>query len=107
MKFKNISQKPIMLKLGDKWSSIEPESYIDLPGRIGKREEGLEQIEETKKEEVKKEKVKILSKKELQGMTKDDINDYAARNFPDSEINSQMLKKEMIKKVMELQGNAK
>ena len=110
MKFKNILQKPIMLKLEKGWVSVEPECFIDLPKRVGDREKGLIFVEEVKvKKEVleKKEKpiknLKKLSELELKKLTKDGLNDYAVTIGLKDDINYSMKKAEMIKTILKYQ----
>ena len=101
MKYKNVSDKVKMLKVGGLWVDVLPGKEVDLPNIVS--EEGLEEVVEEVKEvqKVKKPKKKVVpkSKEELNKMTKDQLNDLAAKNGLDK-VSSRMRKADMVKAVL-------
>jgi hypothetical protein len=105
MKFKNISNKSINIKLGSDWTTIQPSMTCNLPEYIGLKEKDLKKVEEKEKviNEIPKENIvlkpELKTEKELKQMTKDEINDYSAK-LGLEEVSCSMLKSEMIKMVL-------
>jgi hypothetical protein len=113
VKVKNVSKNPVHLKIDDEFVSLEP---FDLPEKSGKeylkvlevpsevleRESALELLDEV--EEVNQddndEELEFLDEEELNKLTKDGLNDYAAK-IGLEEINSSMKKAEMIEAILE------
>ncbi len=117
MKFKNVSNKVKKFKLNGEWVNVQPNEEIELPMRINENEQGISLIESNgnnkqEKKELKQDKtkpkeiliepkkIKLKNEKELNKMKKDELNDYGAL-IGLKEINSYMLKNQMIKKIVE------
>ncbi len=117
MKLKNVSDKVKMFKVKGKWVNVQPGELVELSG-IVESEEGLEEVveegkevpevkepkEEVKKVPKKKAKKEVVpkSKEELNKMTKDQLNDYAAKNGLDK-VSSRMRKADMVKAILKHQ----
>ena len=104
MKFKNVSDKVKMFKEDDEWVSVQPGKVIELSEAVAESEGNMELVKEKPKKKgskkAKKEaKAKPKSKEELDKMTKDQLNDYAAKNGLDK-ISSRMKKPDMIKSIL-------
>jgi hypothetical protein len=68
MKFKNISNKSINIKLGSDWTTIQPSMTYNLPEYLGMKFKELEKIE--KKQEVKLVNEEINKEKEPKKLKK-------------------------------------
>jgi len=55
---------------------------------------------------TKKEDPVIVTEKPMEKWKKDELNDYAAKNHPDLEINSKMTQPEMVKAIKEVEQEA-
>lgn len=100
MKYKNITNKPMFIKLGEGFRNVNPDEVIELEGReIEKKREGLVAIEESVVIEEEEFIKFIVDEAELLDMTKDQLNDYAA--VVDIDVTTSMKKKEMIKVILE------
>lgn len=129
MKFQNVSGKTKTFKRDGEFFTVEADANFEFPSEIDKNEEGIKRIDDKAKVNYDAEKrvYKVLQKKstakrhtkskpsepklelfdtkELSKLTKDELNDYAAkRNL--GNIQSRWLKSKMIKEVLKLQ-NAK
>ncbi len=131
MKVKNITNKPINLKLDGKWKVLEPfdvvepknlkgnyefNKILDIPARMVDRQEGIEPVEPVEpidelslapipEPEPEPEPVESehLDKEALSKMSKDELNDHGAR-IGLSEISSKMKKDDMIQAILEFQN---
>ncbi len=89
MKYRNVSDKVKMLKKAGEWVSVRPGDVVELPESVAEAEGGFEEVkEEDSRKELKEyfkkgvqeelKKAKPKSREELEKMTKDGLNDYAA-----------------------------
>lgn len=81
MKYINTSKKTLSFKINGDWVDIRPKEEVEL-SRLGRNVKGLKEV--IKKVEM-----------DFNKMTKDQINDYAAKNNIEN-VNSSMTKAEMI-----------
>ena len=116
MKFINKSNKIIPMKIDKIWVNVQPEEVVDLWEAVGNSQEGLEkkkskedkkpkeskESKESKEDKKPKEIKKKLSLEELKKLSKDGLNDYAAKMGFDA-IKSSMKKADMIKKIIKFQ----
>jgi len=109
MEFKNITKKVINIKVDGEWKAVEPNKTIILPVYVGVRQEGfiglekLEEPEEPEKELEIIEQPEMLEEEELEKLTKDGLNDYAAK-IGLEEVKSSMKKSDMIEAILEYQN---
>ena len=105
MIYKNDSNKIMNFKVNKKWMTVEPEEEIELKNPHLKIP-NLIKVKPLKKEPEKtegKKKPDKLSEKELNKLTKDELNDMAAiLGF--GEMNIKWKKEGMVKKLLELQS---
>lgn len=105
MKFKNISNKVKFFKISGNMVAVQPEGCIDLPEHADQSEKGLAPCGSmvlAKPKELER-YIPFKSEEQLKKMTKDEINDYAAR-IGYSELKTSFLKSNMIKAVLRYQN---
>ena len=116
MKYKNITVEDMFFKVRGEWVSVNPGATIELMGRnIENKEKGLVMVseEDNVKSVVTNEIINepiienvdnkfYLYESELAKMTKDELNDYAARRGF-SNIKSTMRKGTMIQAILKSQ----
>ena len=117
MKFKNISNKSKRFKTAKGWVEVQPQCTIELGMEADKNERGLEKLivtpsyNKTEKRIVDTPQPRKLprseafkqefkSKEELEKMTKDELNDFAAVNGLKKQIKHSMKKATMIEKII-------
>lgn len=119
MKYKNISNHIKFFKKDGVWHDIQPGEIIDIDRREVADDELMPVIEvsdvptkpeiskivpDVKVSEIVSEKPKIqmLGKDDLKKMSKDELNDYAAKLGFEKEVNSSMGKIKMISEILRL-----
>ena len=101
--FKFKANKTIHHRVNGNWETWQKDEEFDAPESEEKvlLLKGAEKLGEEVKEEIKEEPKDEL---DLKKMTKDELNDFAAKNGFEEEISTSMLKSEMIEKLEELLG---
>lgn len=105
MKFKNTSNKVINMKVKDNWVSVKPGKNIDVQESHGINQEGLTFVSVAEVEnvlEVSDELDFRLPEAGLKKLTKDGLNDYAAKIGLDA-VNTSMTKSKMIADILKYQ----
>ena len=102
--FKFKATKTIHHRIGGNWETWQKDEEFDAPESEEKvlLLKGAEKVcdKEVKLTEGRDEVVSV--ELDFKKMTKDELNDFAAKNGFEDEISSSMLKSEMIKKLEEL-----
>lgn len=108
MKAKNISGTVQFIKIDGVFSEVLPGNSIDIPEGSIETFKSLKEFELDQNESVveedfdDEEEDEFKSEEELKKMTKDELNDYAA-DIGLNEVNSGMLKAEMIEAIIDYQ----
>ena len=107
MKYKNVSDQVKMFKLHGSFVNVQPGEVVDLPRKPSEEDmkevvEEAPKVEAPKKVRAKPKKKEPKSKEELKEMTKDQLNDYAAKNGLEK-VSSRMRKAVMIKAILKHQ----
>lgn len=115
MKYKNVSEETQMFKINDKWVNVLPEGIIDTPDGVVIKDNNMIRLDKTPLEEMlipnapveapeddNEEELSVIGVNVLNKMTKDEINDYAAKRGWDT-ITTGWKKSKMIKEVLKKQ----
>ena len=102
MKYKNSTNQTINFKENDNWHTIHPGEQVEVPEMIWKPAGLITQLDNVAKKEVDKKVDPVKEEIDLNKMTKDELNDYAAENGIKKEINSSMKKKSIIETLKKL-----
>lgn len=99
-KYKNNTNKTMFFNIAGKWLNLSPGATIELKNRkLQERYKGLELVNDIIVEETVESLLVDMTEVELEKMTKDELNDYAA-GIGFKKLNTRKSKSKMIEKIL-------